>query len=489
MQIRKLGFLRLGFFIPLVFISFSGMSQTMNSLYFMRGVPQNYQVNPAFQSDFNKFFGIPVLSALNIKVQNSPFALKDVVFYNSEIGSLITFLHPLADKQALLDQLNETNFFNTEFSVNLASIGFRAKKMYFTFDINERALAQLSYPDDFIQLPIFGPDSGRVYDFNNFGLDFSVFNEFSIGISYKYSERLTVGMRAKILLGQANLQTDLFDVKFLRNQNSWLLHSNININSSSPYLSDYIPIVSNAPIDLILGKLDSINIGSPTRKELYNMAINPKNFGLGLDIGADYRITDRLQVSASIIDIGRIKWKSGVVNLTNQADYTFNGMDLLLGGDKDFLQTFSDSLSNTFNQFTTSSTDYSTWLPAKIYVGAAFYVHPKISFGILSRTDFYKGNVKQQFTASANLYPIRLLSTTFSYSIIDKSYKNLGFGLSLNLTPFNLYIISDTGPTAAMWWNEAKYVNLRIGLNLVFGLIKGKGKDQKKTKLDIPLID
>ncbi len=161
----------------------------------------------------------------------------------------------------------------------------------------------------------------------------------------------------------------------------------------------------------------------------------------------------------------------------------------MLGGDQDFLQTFTDSLSNTFNQFSSSKTKYSTWLPSKIYAGAALYVHPKISFGILSRTDFYKGNVKQQFTASANLYPIRMLSTTFSYSIIDKSYKNLGFGLALKLFPFNFYIISDTGPSVAMWWNEAKYANLRIGMNMMIGYKKVKGKAEKKVHYDMPLID
>ena len=500
MQTAKFRFLRLGFFIPLILVSSIGMAQTTNSLYFMRGVPQNYQVNPAFQPECNKFFGLPGLSPLTVKIQNSPFALNDAVYYNKEIDSLITFLHPLADKNAFLALLNENNFLNAELSVNLASMGFRAKKMYFTFDVTERVLTQFSYPDAFIRLPIFGPDSGRVYDFNSFGLNFSVFNEFSIGISRKIDDKLTIGIRAKMLFGQANLQTELFDLTLSTNENSWPLHSNIRINTSSHSLiADEFPLVSMAPIDSIMDIIDDVVnsfdsrlAGYDTFSDFMNLAL-PKNLGLGLDIGADYRVTDWLQVSASIIDIGRIKWKSGVVNFTNQADYTFDGLNVLMGGNQDFLQTFTDSLSNTFNKFSISKTNYTTWLPSKIFAGAALYVHPKISFGFLSRTDFYKGNVKQQFTGSVNLYPIRMLSTTFSYSIIDKSYRNLGFGLALKLLPLNFYIITDTGPSVAMWWNEAKYANLRIGMNLMFGYQKAKGKgkgmEKEEGKFDKPLVD
>ncbi len=303
--------LRLGLLIPFIFISSFGITQTTtNSLYFMRGVPQQYQVNPAFQPECNKFFGLPGLSPLIVKVQNSPFALKDVVYYNKELDSLITFLHPLGDKQAFLALLNDNNFLNAELFINMASMGFRLNKMYFTFDITERILTQLTYPDDYIRLPIFGPDSGMVYDFNNFGLDINVFNEISMGISRKIGDKLTIGVRGKLMLGQVNLNTKLFDVTLSTNENSWLLHSNISLNTSAPYLADYVSLASMAPIDIILGKMDSIDIGNPTPEEIKNMVINPKNFGLGFDIGADYRVTDWLQVSASIIDLGRIKWRN-----------------------------------------------------------------------------------------------------------------------------------------------------------------------------------
>ena len=486
MQNNKYISLKLKLIIPLFLFTFSVLAQIPNSLYFMKGVPQIYQINPAFQPESNFFIGIPGISPLQIKLQNSPFALKDVVYYNEEIDSLITFLHPLGDKQKFLGLLNETNFISTEVAMGLISFGFRAKDLYFTFDVNERIFAQLSYPDDYIRLPIIGPDSGRQYDFNSFGMDFKALIELAMGVSKKFGDKLTVGIRGKILLGQANLNTQKFDVAFATGETSWPLHTDISLNTSAPYLADYMKTLALAPLDIVIGGLDSMEINTPTVKEITNMALNPKNFGLGFDIGADYIVNDWLQVSASIIDIGRIGWKSGVVNLSNNADYTFEGLNYSYDEEEDFFQEFADSLENTFNQFNSTKTKYSTWLPAKVYAGASFYVHPKISFGILSRTDFFNGNVKQQFTVSANLYPIRMLSTTFSYSIIDGYYKNLGMGLALKLLPLSIYVITDTGASTAMLWNETRYFNLRFGMNFMFGYKKAK---DKVTKCDMPMVD
>ncbi len=489
MQLYNLKFIRLRFILPLIFVSSLGMAQITNTMFYMRGVPQRYQINPAFQPECNFFLGLPGLSPFQAKVQNSPFALNDAIYYNSQLDSLITFLHPLGDKDAFLSLLKETNFINSEVSASIASFGFKSNNLYFTFDINERVFAQFSYPDDYIRLPIIGPDSGMVYDFNNFAMDFTALNEISMGVSRKFGDRLTIGIRGKILLGQANLVTKLFDVTFSANETAWPLHTDISLNTSSPYLADYVKVAANAPLDLVFGNIDSMsNIDTPSLNELRKMALNPKNFGLGLDIGADYRVNDWLQVSASIIDLGRMSWNSGVVNLTNKSDYYFDGVNYFLDGDKDFFEAFTDSIENTFDKFNSSGTKYATWLPAKIYAGAAFYVHPKINFGVLSRTDFYKGNVRQQFTASANFYPIRMISTSLSYSIIDRYYKNIGIGLALKASPFNFYIITDTGPSAAMWWNKAKYVNLRIGMNMMFGCIREKGKG-KAAMYDMPLVD
>jgi len=477
MQMKKRIYLKLAVTALFLFTAFEGFSQLTNSSYFMKGVPQVYQINPAFQPGCKFFIGLPGLSPLQLRVQSEPLAaLKDVIYYNDEAGQLITFLDSLGDKQAFLDALNDQNFINTDVGVPILSIGFGSpsKGSFVAFDITQRVSSQVNFPDDLFRLPILGPDSAMYFDFNGFGINTTVYTELAMNISRKLGDKVTVGWRGKILLGQANLSTTKFDVTLSTSEESWPVHSNIVMDATLPFLD--VKYDQNGMIDF-----NKTAMLPNLQKEIPSLVFNPKNIGLAMDIGVDVRPLDWLQVSASVVDFGSIKWKDKVYNLKNTADYEFNGLEATLNGNNVFT-ALADSLEKIFT-FKPTNDPYRTWLPTKIYAGAAFYVHPKISFGLLSRSEIYNKSLRQQFTFSANLYPIRMLSTTFSYSILEGSYKNLGLGLALKAFPFNFYILTDTAPSVFFWPTEAKYINLRLGFNLMFGC-----KQKKEPKYDRPLV-
>ena len=126
---------------------------------------------------------------------------------------------------------------------------------------------------------------------------------------------------------------------------------------------------------------------------------------------------------------------------------------------------------------------YSRRLNTKVYIGASWYVTPKINFGLLSRTDFLKEAVVEQVTASANLAAGRFLNFTLSYSYSNSYFKNFGAGISFNAGPLNLYVISDNTLNVLFWPQEAQSANLWFGMNLVFGY-----KQFLKQDLDRPLV-
>ena len=461
----------------MLFIIFSVMSsgtfgQQSNTLYFMKGVPQIYQVNPAFQPDCNFFLGLPGISPFQLRFENTPFALNDVVMYNESLDSLITFLHPLADKDAFLALLKDKNFINTEVSTSLGSMGFRANNAYISLDITTRATARVVYPDDLLKFPINGPDTDMEYDFNGLGIAATAWNEAAMGVSYSFSEKLNIGLRGKFIFGSGNIEIKKFDVTLSTNEDSWPVRSNILLNATTPFLD--IALDEDGMLDF-----DNIKL-KEFPKSLRSVLANPKNSGLAMDIGVDFKPLDWLQFSASIVDLGYISWKDNVYNLENNAEYVFEGIEVIIDSE-DFMKDFLDTLKNNF-KFSTTELAYKTRLPAKLYTGVSFYPHPKINFGLLSRMEFIEGIIRQQFTMSANFYPLRMLSAAFSYSVIDGYYKNLGFGLSLKPGPFNFYIITDTGISSALWPYEARSVNIRTGLNLAFGCRKIK----KEPKYDIP---
>lgn len=459
-----------------------GFGQNANSFYFMKGIPQIYQINPAFQPECNFFLGFPGLAPTMVKSSNS-FTFGDLIEYNEQIDSFIFFLHPLGKGgEAFLDALDENNSFITEVSTSLASFGFRYEETYFTFDIKERISFRMDYSKDYLRFPIVGPDSGQFFDMK-LGVDFSLMNEFSLGASHKLAEGLTVGVRGKLLFGQANARSERFDLSLATSEDIWELQNDVSINTSAPYLVDFINFAVGAPIELITGDLEDFEIEDPTTGDILQLVVNPRNFGLALDIGVDYQLYDWLQLTASVVDFGSVNWKDNMINLQHKAQYDFEGVEIDLADDEnDFTGSFLDSLDNTFDNFTASSVAYRTWLPTKLYLGGAFYPHEMISFGLLSRTEFYRGEVNQQFSVSANFHPFRTLSTTLSYSIINNTYQNFGFGLALNAGPLNLFLLTDTGPSVYFFPKKASNLNMMVGMNIVIGC-------RKERKYDVPLID
>ncbi|MCK4920573.1 MAG: hypothetical protein KAS71_05970 [Bacteroidales bacterium] len=476
------------FLLSVLIISGNLYAQDVNTMYYMRGIPQIYQLNPAIQPDCNFFFGIPGVSPLRLQVEND-FGLEDVLQYDPVLDSLVTPFHSTSDyaigEEEFLNRLKDMNSLNTELSTSLLSFGYRNKKTFITIDIRERFSLGFDYSKDFLRLPIVGPDEGEIFDMG-LGIDMSLFNEMSLGISQNIGDKLTIGVRGKLLFGQANVNTSDLNIHLETSKDAILVQNNINIQTSAPYLTDYVAFATAAPIATITKDFENFDIDIPTTQEITGMVLNTNNLGFGVDIGANYRVFDWLQVNASVVDFGAIKWKDGMINLSNTSSYTFEGIEVDMGNEE-FFDDFLDTLTTTFDNFTTTPAEYRTTLPTKVFIGAAAYPLRFISFGALSRTDFINGDIRQQFTFSTNIYPIRMLSTSFSYSIIDGTYKNLGLGVALKLLPLNIYVITDTGPSIYFWPPEARMFNLKAGVNFMFGNPYMK---KKKAKVyDMPLVD
>ena len=468
------------------------IAQDANSFYFMRGVPQTYQVNPALQPEFNFFIGLPGLAPFKFNLK-TPIGVSDAFRYDANTDS--TYF----SEQGFLDGLTDFNNITTEFSTSLASVGWRNDKSYITLDIRQKGFIDLGFSKDFARMPFDGFGEGEVYDLD-MDMTMNFYSEWSMGISRKIGDKLTVGWRGKLLFGQANLHTPKFNIGIESGVDQWQVDSDIQVRASAPYLLDYITFASRVPFDVAFGDFENFDVDSPSPKEIQEMALNFSNFGLAMDIGADLRLFDWLQLSASIVDLGSIKWDN-MANIEHNVNYTFNGIDV---GDleDDFADIFLDSLEATFDQVSTVKDKYRASIPTKVYIGGAVYPHPRVSFGVLSRTDIYNSKLRQQFTLSANLYPINVISTTISYSLLQGKYSSYGFGLALKALPFNLYILADIGPSLELYQVpvsdtenlpvglplDFRNVNFKIGMNIMLGGPK-RNKKLRSPEYDLPLVD
>ena len=440
----------------------------------MQGVPQTNRVNPAYQPKCSFYIGIPMLSTAVADLSSSSLAWNDVVYHNPvQPDSLITFLHPQGNREAFLNKLKPVNMVVSDLGSSLISFGFRTGVGFFTMDVTARWDGNVYIPGDLAQLLINGAEDEVEYELDGVGADLMAFDEIAVGWSGQILDNLSLGARAKVLFGIGNISTKSSNLSVYTSRENWHLASEMQFNASLPF--------AEVTYDEE-GKIEDIVIDEaledPNFSTMYQYMFNTSNFGLGLDLGANYRPLEELQISLSVLDLGYIRWKDEVHQLDYVTDYDFTGFELNvfdLSDDYSFgdfidssVSMLADSLSG-FAEFTPGAI-YSKRLSTKVYLGVSYDVTPSVNFGLLSRTDFLSSSISQQFTASANFHAGRVLNFSLSYSYMNHYFRNIGAGLSINAGPVNLYLVSDNALNVLFWPDEARSANLWFGFNLVVWL-------------------
>lgn len=461
-------------------------AQVSTTLYHMYGIPQANQLNPAFQPNCDAFLGFPMLSPLNISLELNPLRYKDIFSYNQGLDQIITFMHPQGDKDVFLSTLKPINSLNTSIGTNPLSFGWRDKQFYFTIDFTEKIDQNFRFTKDFMEFLLFINQRQDRFNFSETGFDIRYYHELAFGISYDFEDQFQIGARAKVLFGMANLTTRYSDITVRAYEDRWDFNSTTMIDIAAPFLS--IPVDAEGFViwDSIPGSIDANipdEVNADFIKENIGTFLGTGNMGFAVDFGFNFNPIENLSISASVNDLGFIRWKKNAYQLKQEGTFGWEGVEVILEEDWDPGEELLDSLKSQMN-FTSESEPYSNFLSGKIYLGAAYELNDMLKFGIVARTRIYNYHFFNQYTFSANVMPIPMFSATLSYSIIGKNYANFGLGLSLKLGPFNMYFITDQAPSGYLMPETINSLNFRFGLNLEFGC----GKVPKKLK-DRPLID
>jgi hypothetical protein len=459
-------------------------AQLPNTMYFMPGVPQSNRINPAIQPGCGFYLGFPALAPVRFQVNSSSLDFNDVIYYNSEIDSLIMFLHPLGDKDAFLQGLNDVNFLITSFGTSLGSFGFRAGKSFISVDLTARMDGNVYYPKGAFELLFNGAPDGSEISLGGIGADVNLFSEFSLGWSREdfLLPNLDFGIRGKALFGLANLSTMNSSFNLSSSLDVWSVESNMQINASAPSFVAFNDDFESEDGPVVVDE-DFLNSAPPM--ELVKSVISRDRFGLAFDAGINYRIIPQLQLSASLLDLGGINWNNTVEG-SFEFNYDFaNGIEVspFTGIDTTFIDELTDSLMNSL-QFSTGDPYFSKLNP-KLFVGVSYYPIEKIGFGLLSRTDFLNEKISQQFTGTVNMTTGKFINLSMSYSYLSNAFNNIGAGFSFNVGPLNMYLISDNIISGAFMPLNTRSVNLWFGMNLTFGW---KRAARKAKQMDRPLI-
>ena len=261
-------------------------SQNSQVLYYMN-LPQNHLLNPALRPSNSFYLGLPALTGINVNINNNFVNFSDVFMKGKD--SIITILHPDYNVDNFIKKLKESNFITPEVNIQLFSLGFNAgKDLYIFLDVTDRVNGNFVLPLDFFKLALKGNEEflGKTIDLSTLDAKATYYREFGLGFSKNIGSNLRIGAKAKLLFGLADFSIVNRSLGLtVNNDYTYSLNADLSANLSGPVKVHFNS--KNQP--------DSIKIDDKVLKST-EFFLNTQNRGFGLDLGAVYKIADRIQV-------------------------------------------------------------------------------------------------------------------------------------------------------------------------------------------------
>jgi hypothetical protein len=436
-------------------ISSSLYGQQEFTLHFNRDAVQSSFTNPAFQSEYKVTITLP---SVTYNYGNNAFAYYDIIATDPTDDS--TYI----DIEGILGKMGNTNILQMQSYLDLIGIYFNAKDWYFSFNVTGKIDAKLLYTKDMVNFLWNGNAQyiGQSIEIGP-GINVQLYKEYGLRVG-RHFEKFDVGARIKLLSGIANLYSA---------RNSMVLSTG-QTNYESTLSTDYE--IREAGLEQVgLADFDPVNT-----------EYNP---GYSFDLGGVYRFNEKWEITASVIDLGRIKWNTDVTTHKSNGVVKFSGIDIndfISDGEVNF-EKYQDSIGALY--FTsTEGGSYINNLVPKTYLSGSFYPNKKTSFGALFQAEYFRG-----FQPGIGLYAGRDLSNFLqlglSYAYKNRRFDNVGFNVNLGTPAFRFYVITDN-LFNFLRMGYGKNVTFRYGLNInieKLGMKKTKKRDKIKEE-SIPEI-
>lgn len=439
------------FFLLLLFLAkiASLQAQQNFTLHSMNSIVQSLYVNPSNFPLNNINIGLPGISSTYFGVTNTAFRYHDLIYKRPDDS--LTF-----DMNKAISKMSDNNYLMLSAQTDLLTVGFRVKKNYFNITATEKFIGIANYSKGLVDFLWNGngPQIGKTIDIG-IGLQYTHYREYGINYVRQITSKLTAGAKLKYLYGMENTQT---------------------VRANASLYTEPTDFTLKTQTDILINQSGGFKQLTSDTFNLKQYAFGLNNKGFGLDLGATYKISDKISVNASLIDFGGINWKSDVRNYTTNnpnSVYTFKGIYIneLINDTTSLNEAFNKTLDSAYASFKidTTKNSYRTRLNRQVYIGGTYNLNEQFQTNLLLHGFFIDGKMRPGVSASIGGKFGKLIHMNLSYSIFNKSYTNVGWGISFNTRAgTQFYLVSDN-VIGAIFPQNAKSLNIRIGMNLRFG--------------------
>ena len=425
---------------------FSSYAQESSLLYGMRMVPQSSCINPAWIPSYKYSIGFPMLSSINIGIDNGNLTFNDVV-YKNEADSL------RFDTANFLEHLKPDNRLTQDIYHQLFFFGLNFGRNSINLSVSNRVNNFMNFTENQARFIIHGtgPDHGENLDMGNATMNSTVFTEIAVGYARRIIPNINIGARAKFLIGWGNLETVRSNINMYGDPDT------NNVTITSDLLYRYAIPISN---------LDNTS-GDQTYQNLHS-------YGFALDFGINYWFLDKFNISASVLDLGFISWPENVKEVRSMnpnVPVTLIGFDPQSmwenGGINDSIANAQlDSLVAVLELEQVDGKPYKSMLPPRLYISGSYRLTPRDEFAFVFRNKFYD---------HANIYAISLIYyrqfgrhfvLTAGNTFNPNSLFDPGAGFAVNAGPIQFYFLVDQ--LSSLLARNMKIFTCQFGINLVF---------------------
>ncbi len=422
-------------------------SQQLTS-YNLQHLPQRGAMNPAFAPHGKMYVGLPVFSGISNSYSNNGFCYNNLFRKNS--NNLL-----ILDIENAIGMMDERNHLLIHSETELLGFGARLGKNFLSLNVTEKIDLSFAYTRSFMEFMFYGnaASAGEVQQLSP-DLEGIHYREYGLAWSRSLASFLTAGIRVKYLYGMEHALTKGQGISVYTDPLDY------DITASS----DYTVYTSG------------IDTASFSNTSFSKYALEKNNQGYGIDAGITVYPVSSLEISASVTDIGNIKWTTETAihhTATGNDNFIFTGINLneFINNDsldaETYFEQFGDSLHESFN-VTTTHESYSYTLPRQIYFSTSFLLSEQFRISGLVKNKHYAQSSKTDYQLSFTGKTRHWLNYTFALNKINETPVTLGAGFALNFRKNQLYFSSDNIP-GLVNWKKAYNTGFRAGINMMFG--------------------
>ena len=460
--------IKLFIIIALGFFSLTAQAQYDQTLYNLREyTPFGHSLNPSAFPDAGSYLLLPLHFQTYV---STGFSLNDLYRKQSE-GKLYGSL------EYLLGNINRGIYSASGYQMPVLGVGSRINhKHFFSLDMSIKSRIAFNVPRGMLKFLSQGnvDENSNIinHEFESLHLNGTVYGEISAGFGTKINEKLQVGLRLKYLWGIANIYGDI-DSRLVTNDDYSI---NLKTNEETTVYTS--------------GLLALLDDDESEYSDAGEYALAGKNNGFAIDLGATYQLDENIKLSASLIDLGYISWKDDLKSnrLPEGVEFLGSDLDRLLEVRKKYSDGYfdfvSDSLKNKYD-VVEGKDKYTTWLHGKLYINGSYDYNRFLTFGSTLAGTAVSGEIHTAISLYTTLHLGRCFHLNTNYSYQNGSFANWGAGFVFTPGPFQLYVATDN-ILPSMKPEIARAVDLRFGLNLIFGKRKYY---RKKAKMSSTLLE